>query len=241
MWRIAVNEMAYSFCTASDLLGFITVTHDPPDSLLYAISCQQLFSLEVCSEGPLLCTQFHPNPSHLKLIAMHRPCNHGNPSTYGLHRGVPPTMRHERTNSGPFLLLFLALMLLPFLLRNNPYELVTRCFYRACDLVKLLIMEIANAPEAYIQNRVNSLRVEPTQALVHAHHALLPPLCFLLSGSANENRRADVPGFVARGFLVVAEVLFSVKLGEVVDDETVAFERQREQGFHEFTRGLGWG
>ncbi|KAJ1405652.1 hypothetical protein SESBI_25794 [Sesbania bispinosa] len=54
------------------------------------------------------------------------------------------------------------------------------------------------------------LRVEPTQALVHAHHALLSPLCFLLNRSANKRGWTNMPSPVSGGFLVVLDVLLSV-------------------------------
>ncbi|RDX78455.1 hypothetical protein CR513_41270, partial [Mucuna pruriens] len=148
----------------------------------------------------------------IELLSMHRPCHHRNPRADSFHYGVPPAMREECSNGTvvedkqlwspapddhtlvriplfkplgqPLLFLNLALMFLPFLLGNHPYEFVTRCFYPACNLIKLLIREKAKTPKAYVHHRVDSLRVKPTQALVHAHRTLLAPLRFLLSGFA---------------------------------------------------------
>lgn len=84
---------------------------------------------------------------------------------------------------------------------------------------------MAKASKAYVQHRVDSLRVKPTHTVLHTHRALHAPLCFLLSGPAAYKRgRAKMPSLVASGFLVVADVVLSVKLGEVVDDDSVALE-----------------
>ncbi|WVZ12611.1 hypothetical protein V8G54_017141 [Vigna mungo] len=117
----------------------------------------------------------------------------------------------------PLLLLFLTL-LLPLLLRHHPYEPMTRRFNPACNLVKLFIREMTNAPKAYVHHRVFRLRVKPTHALMHTHHALHAPLCFLFRGSGYERGRPQMPSLVPRRFLVVADVFFSVELREVVYD-----------------------
>jgi len=49
-----------------------------------------------------------------------------------------------------------------------------------------------------------------------------------------------MPRLVARAFLVVLDVLFSVKFREVVHDETVALHLCFQQRFHEGGGHLGW-
>ena len=99
---------------------------------------------------------------------------------------------------------------------------------------------MANAPEAYVEHRVGSLRVEPSQALVRAHHALLSPLRFLFSGSACKRDRSNMPRLVPRGFHVVVDVLFSIEFREVVHDEAVAFALCLKHWLHEIGQNLRW-
>lgn len=49
-----------------------------------------------------------------------------------------------------------------------------------------------------------------------------------------------MPSLVARGFLVVAGVLFSIEFRKAVDDEAIAFELCLQHGFKEFGQFLWW-
>ncbi|RDX80502.1 hypothetical protein CR513_38942, partial [Mucuna pruriens] len=195
------------------------------------------------------------------MIPLHRPRHHGNPRADSLHHGVGAAMRDECSDGWvvedkqlwspapdnhplvlvpllkalgkPLLLLFLALTNLPFLLGNHPYEVVTRRFHPGCNLVQLFIRELAHAPEARVHHRLVWPGVKPSEALVHVHRALLAPLCSLLSGSVYEGGRANMPSFSTHDFVEVLDVLFSVKFGEAVHDEAIAFAQRLHHGAQE--------